>query len=320
MGVPLKLPLSLLHCVVISSHEKQIMWRHVKVVELGSWELILSKDWMDLWHSGTWHIGRPSWHRVKRFVVGGLVIQATCTGYPPPRWSLLFIFRFMCWSSQIQRNIVLCYATPHPPLRHHMRANVLNLWIFETLDQSRTFENVLELPGTSGTINYNQEVLVWEACNLLWLSLLWDQCQCSLDVWKVAKKSFLCVEWHQYRSWWILPPMQLIEIFQKNCLLVDECQCGSLSLSSATTRVPVTRVASIVDSSAHQCTALNAIHNITPPHRCNVRTGSSSHLPLPPLCCLQSPSSSPLSPSTVSMSTTRQQGAVLQFYRMLRRW
>ena len=57
MGVPLKLPLSLLHCVVISSHEKQIMWRHVKVVELGSWELILSKDWMDLWHSGTWHSG-----------------------------------------------------------------------------------------------------------------------------------------------------------------------------------------------------------------------------------------------------------------------
>ena len=117
-----------------------------------------------------------------------------------------------------------------------------------------------------------------------------------------------------------------IEIFQKNCLLVDECQCGSLSLSSATTRVTATpchkycgSATVVVDCCAHQCTALNAIHNITPPHRCNVRTGSSSHLPLPPLCCLQFPSSSPLSPSTVSMSTTRQQGAVLQFYRMLRR-
>ena len=37
-----------------------------------------------------------------------------------------------------------------------MRANVLNLWIFETLDQSRTFENVLELPGTFGTIKEYQ--------------------------------------------------------------------------------------------------------------------------------------------------------------------
>ena len=71
-----------------------------------------------------------------------------------------------------------------------MRANVLNLWIFETLDQSRTFENVLELPGTSGTINYNQEVLVWEACNLLWLSLLWDQGQCRFMSGKWQKIPF----------------------------------------------------------------------------------------------------------------------------------
>ena len=79
-------------------------------------------------------------------------VGSNVRGLSPPRWSLFFIFAFLCWSSQIQRNVVLCYASNVRGQRKgRVRSNVRGLspprWWIDGEYSPPTPPSPLYLPG-----------------------------------------------------------------------------------------------------------------------------------------------------------------------------